>query len=190
MCRQTSVSSYTYVRARAHTHTPLTFIIWLLSASTISCYFTSPSKIYMEIVWFFLVVEEMEALPVALRPYCLKFECGIQTWFSVFSFGVPSALSSVSICSTWFLPPLPPHCRCDSFLSPSLWWGNRDRKKKDMRTISRWVLGCSEELRLRPLDKKVHKSRSTYCVSGAGIWHCWMLVHVIKQGSDCLSGCN
>lgn len=50
--------------------------------------------------------------------------------------------------------------------------GETETEKKDMKIISRWVFGCSEGLGLRPLDKKVHKSRNIYCVSGIGIWYC------------------
>lgn len=35
------------------------------------------------------------------------------------------------------------------------------KKKKDIRTMSRWDLGCSEGLGLGRLDRKVHESRST-----------------------------
>ena len=38
----------------------------------------------------------------------------------------------------------------------------RHKKKKDMQTMSRWDLGCSEGLLgLGCLDRKVHESRST-----------------------------
>lgn len=129
----------------------------------------------LKILWWkyniLLVDEEMKAPLLALRPQCYKIVWSwIQMWFLHLQFGnlLCSALL-LSVSLLLFLPSPPPYGHWDDILPPSLWWRNRGKEKKDMKTMSRCNFEHSKGLKLEHLSKMVHESRGTSGAARAGI---------------------